>query len=106
MPKNMSPANQRQSSKHQAYYARNRTEGVVEQNQMRRLLRHAARQKIWYRPKANVGELEFLRVVNSDKTVRYSDMEAAWKRAAEVTGIAKARAICAEFALRVGHWGV
>jgi len=99
MPKNMSPANQRQNSKHQAYYARLRTDAVVEQNQMRKLLRHAARQGINYAPGLNVGNLIFHR-----DGIGYTQMDDAWRRCADVAGIGKARAICAEFALRKGHW--
>lgn len=105
MPKNMSPANQRQNSKRKGYYDRLRTDGVVEQNQMRKLLRHAARQGIHYLPTPNVGEMKFVRSNVNGKPHHYSEMEAAWKRAAAVTGIGKARAICGEFALRRGHWG-
>lgn len=103
MPSQMSQANARQSKKNEGYFQRKRTDSVIEMNQMRKLLRHAARQGISYAPKANVGELAFMRIGNG-YTQNYPEMEAAWKRCADVAGIGKARAVAAEFALRKGHW--
>lgn len=95
-----SKAHQRQSSKNKSRRAARVANGVTQQNQLRRMLRHAKKAGLEVRVGANAGEVSFFRHAKSEDgkwdKVTVHEMNNAWRRCGSFIGVGRCKTVLAE----------